>query len=52
MMPQSTPISTTTLQQVKSEPSYDYRSRDYVSPPTSLTQAFMSQLKASPQTPK
>lgn len=52
IMPQSTPISTSGLQQVKNEPSFDYRARDYVSPPASLTQAFMSQLKGSPQTPK
>jgi len=51
MMPQSTPI-TSALQQVKSEPNFDYRTRDYVSPPANLTQAFMSQLKGSPHTPK
>lgn len=53
LMPPSTPLSTSALQQVKSEPSFgDYRTRDYVSPPANLTQAFMSQLKQSPQTPK
>lgn len=51
MMPQGTPISTTALQQVKSEPNFDYRT-GFVSPPATLTQAFMSQLKSSPQTPK
>ena len=42
----NTPI----LPNVKSEPNFEYRS-GFVSPP-SITQAFMSQLKSSPQTPK
>ncbi len=49
MIPQSTPVGPALSQ--KNESSFDYRTRDYVSPPN-LTQAFISQLKASPHTPK
>jgi len=42
----NTPI----LPTVKNEPNFEYRS-GFVSPP-SITQAFMSQLKTTPQTPK
>jgi hypothetical protein len=47
---QATPVTTSGLQTVKSEPNFDYRT-GFVSPPN-LTQAFISQLKQTPQTPK
>ncbi len=50
LLPQVTPVSTSALQTVKSEPNFDYRS-GFISPPN-LTQAFISQLKQTPQTPK
>jgi dynein intermediate chain len=50
MIPQSTPVGPSALS-LKNESNFDYRTRDYVSPPN-LTQAFISQLKSSPQTPK
>ena len=50
LLPQVTPVSTSALQTVKSEPNFDYRT-GFISPPN-LTQAFISQLKQTPQTPK
>lgn len=53
---QLTPVVSGGLTSVKSEPNFDYRtptinnSSNYTSP--SVTQAFMSQLKSSPVTPK
>jgi hypothetical protein len=50
LLPQATPVTGSSLQTVKSEPNFDYRS-GFISPPN-LTQAFISQLKQTPQTPK